>query len=426
MKAGVLLIQPELGFEATFPLGLATLATTLRARGHRVHGSDMRINVLPGTLTMHGARPDLIVIDTSIRNAHAVARVLEALPQAIPKIVIGAAAVLHPAYFIHAGAIGVVTGDPEAVVPAMIEGDVVDVAERPGLVTGKQATRDCPINPVAWVGKIPPADRHVFPARVYGGHPFRKGERRHAAIETSRGCPFNCLFCPVPARFGGNHRVRPVDDVVDEVGRLNREFEVTSLWIEDEQPLADIGHFRNLLAVLRRDFKNVELELPNGLRPDLLDDDLIDELAFSGCKRLAIGIESGSEDVRERLNRPISDDRLRQIVNRCRSKGIIAAGYFMIGLPGESYLDRAKTLTAASMLDLPYSHISVFWPFSELAHQNERLESVRALGYAMIYLNPMRALSLARHGDVSIGSLPRAVSMLKTWVGAGSTGGGGW
>jgi len=57
--------------------------------------------------------------------------------------------------------------------------------------------------------------------------PKRDLLNRHAyffinTIQTTRGCPFDCEFCSVTSLYGRTYRVRPVDDVVNEMGQMER------------------------------------------------------------------------------------------------------------------------------------------------------------------------------------------------------------
>ncbi|MBW2348516.1 MAG: cobalamin-dependent protein, partial [Deltaproteobacteria bacterium] len=43
-------------------------------------------------------------------------------------------------------------------------------------------------------------------------------------IQTSRGCPFDCDFCSVTSFYGRTYRVRPVEDVVEEIEQMGGGF----------------------------------------------------------------------------------------------------------------------------------------------------------------------------------------------------------
>ena len=209
---------------------------------------------------------------------------------------------------------------------------------------------------------LPAPDRTVFPLLRYTHAGSRPG-RVSAALETSRGCSLACTFCPVPARYGGTCRVRETAAVLDEMARLRRDYGIDSFVIEDEQPLLDRPAFEALLAGIRNRLPGVELSFPNGLRPDLLDRDLIEAMAASGTRRVALGIESPSAAVRERIGRPVDDRHLDDLLDAMRRQGMVTTGYYMAGLPEADATEPIALLGALPDPRLDYVHVSVYWPW---------------------------------------------------------------
>jgi anaerobic magnesium-protoporphyrin IX monomethyl ester cyclase len=430
MSERVLLVAPAVALEASYPLGLASLAAALRAAGADCVGLDLRLR--PDGLVRYGATPPPVaVVDTSIRSVGTVRRLVADLRRrGVRRVVaVGPAAAVAPALFLEpGGADAAVTGDAEAVVPELLAAAAGPARPVPGAwirdATGRLQSAPGGVLPA---GRLPTPDREVFPLAGYAGHGLRSG-RRYAAIEASRGCPFACTFCPVPRRPGG-HRVRPAAAVLDEMARLVTEG-VTGFFLEDEQPLADRAWLAVILEGLRRRLPGAVLELPNGVRADLLDADLLGEMAAAGVRRLAIGVESGSEGVREALGRPVTTARLLELIAAAKRRGLVVTGYFMIGLPGETRGNLLATLAAPARLPFHYAHLSVYWPWDPplegLSPEQQRLATPRLLGYLGAYASVARLRDLWEAGDLSLATLPHAVSRLGSWLAAGSRGGGGW
>ncbi|MBI5479258.1 MAG: hypothetical protein HY906_10400, partial [Deltaproteobacteria bacterium] len=77
-----------------------------------------------------------------------------------------------------------------------------------------------------------------------------------------------------------------------------------------------------------------------------------------------------------------------------------------------------------------YAHVSVYWPWDPplagATAAQRRLAAPRLLGYLGAYASAARLRELNAVGDLSWATLPRAVSRLGRWLGAGARGGGGW
>jgi radical SAM superfamily enzyme YgiQ (UPF0313 family) len=429
MSERVLLVAPEVALEATYPLGLASLAAALRAGGAECVGLDLRLRP-DGLERFGGVLPSVAVVETSIRNVGAVRRLAGELRRAgVQRVVaVGAAAAVAPRSLLRdGGPDAAVTGDAEAVVPALLAAEGAQAVPGAWVRDAAGHLHDAP-GGVLPGDRLPTPDREVFPLADYAAHGLRGG-RRYAAVEASRGCPFACTFCPVPRRPGG-HRVRPVEAVLDEMARLVTDAGVTGFFVEDEQPLADRAWLAALLRGVRHRLPGAVLELPNGVRADLLDPELLGELVAGGVRRLAIGVESGSERVRAALGRPVTTPRLLELIAAAKRRGLIVTGYFMIGLPGETRGNLVATLLAPARLPFHYAHLSVYWPWDppleDLSAEQRRLALPRLLGYVGAYASLPRLRDLWDVGDLTPATLPHAASRLGRWLSAGARGGGGW
>ena len=125
------------------------------------------------------------------------------------------------------------------------------------------------------------------------------GERM-ACFLTSRGCPFNCIFCHNSWRGTPVRGVSP-EVIIEELERLIRDYRAHYVWFLDD------NFFWKRNSALRFCELVIQKKLPvywaTSTRPDSIDDELLALAARSGCKRLAFGFESGSQRVLNVLNK---------------------------------------------------------------------------------------------------------------------------
>jgi radical SAM superfamily enzyme YgiQ (UPF0313 family) len=132
-----------------------------------------------------------------------------------------------------------------------------------------------------------------------------------ASTYTSRGCHAKCTFCYAPRAPGaqqeGRWRVRPPEDVVDEIEWLQRDFGTRFVWFNDDNfggAFADGKAHALAFAeeVLRRKLRfsfHAEFRVDSGL----LDHDSLDLLHRAGMASALLGMESGSPSVLKRFKK---------------------------------------------------------------------------------------------------------------------------
>jgi len=146
-------------------------------------------------------------------------------------------------------------------------------------------------------------------------------------VQTSRGCPYRCSFCSVHKFFGGRYRMRPVDDVMEEVQGLPRGGPL--IFVDD-----NIFGRRERAAALMERLAPLGFEWFGQASMDTLqDDDFLSLAGRSGCRLLFVGFESLSEENLSDMNKPFNKPaQAAEIVERLHRHGIGCLGAFIVGL----------------------------------------------------------------------------------------------
>lgn len=148
-------------------------------------------------------------------------------------------------------------------------------------------------------------------------------------VETSRGCTFSCDFCYVPTLFGTGYRLRPLDDVVDEIKTL----EGRQLAFADDNLVGNLDYAKNLFKQLtplkKKWFGNFSL-------PRASDSELLKLAAKSGCTRMGLGFESVSQNSLRSINKSFNKvEQYAETVKKIHDVGISIVGYFMFGFDAD-------------------------------------------------------------------------------------------
>jgi len=181
-------------------------------------------------------------------------------------------------------------------------------------------------------------------------------------IETSRGCPYNCIFCHKQT-FGRIYRTKTPKRVVDDMEHAIK-FGFKEIHIIDDAFSVEKKRVLGICKeIIERDL-DIPWSLPCGIRVDQADQELFDALHSAGCHMVAFGVESGSDRILKEIDKGI---KRKQIVNAfkfARKAGIeTLIALLMVGLPGETTKDIKATMELAKELDPDITKVSVTIPY---------------------------------------------------------------
>ncbi len=350
-------------------LGPMYIAAYAGAGGHRVrmamgNDSDSFDNVV------REFSPDLLGFSTmtgSHRWARDVAGTLKAR-HGVPNIFGGA----HPTFFpefIHEPDVDMlVRGEGEETVREILDriDTGSDFSNVPNLIVKLKdgSVRENPVRKLrSDLDDYPFPDRHLYDALE--GHLDRKVR----TVITSRGCPFHCTFCfedSLRELYKGKGkfvRMRSIAKVIEELKVLCSTTNVETVYFVDDVFGVNRRWLYEFLEVYRRE---VGLPFICLARADLVaaDTAYAQHLADGGCRAVFFGIESGNEEIRNRvLNKRLSNDQIILAAKRLHAAGIPFRTYNILGLPGETLEDAFATLRLNIAVRADYPWCSVFMPF---------------------------------------------------------------
>ena len=191
-------------------------------------------------------------------------------------------------------------------------------------------------------------DPRTYPVAPHGmiahSHPI-------APIITTRGCPYSCTYCSAPITAGKRMRYRDPKNVVDEIEMLVNDFGVKEIQIEDDNFTLNRKHCITICEeILKRGIK-VLWSLPNGVRIDKLDKEMLLLFKKAGCVSMALGIESANQRILDMIKKELNQEIVKKVVQDVADVGIETVGFFMIGFPTETKQEIENTINFA--LELP-------------------------------------------------------------------------
>jgi radical SAM superfamily enzyme YgiQ (UPF0313 family) len=363
--ARILLAHPytrySKAYSKTPPLGLGYLASLCRQDGHQVTIVDCLVrDIDPEGYKEHirQFKPDVVGISTMTvfypesREMAEIAKDLGCTvvmggphPSALPEQVLKDTKVDYA-----------IAGEGEYafrdLMRAFDSGDRSKMHDVPG-VTWRDANGTIHSNPRYTL--IKNLDELPFPAwdlmdpRTYPQIPHGTFTRRFPAapITTTRGCPFDCTFCASKVVWTRKLRRRSPANVVAEIEWLVKDFGVRELHFEDDNFTCVVKHASEICQLIIDKKIDVLWNLPNGLRIDTLNEDLLKLMKRAGCFMFGMGLESADQGVLDGAKKELDIKKVPELVRLINKVGIETQAFFIMGLPGETRSTAEKTINFA-------------------------------------------------------------------------------
>jgi len=178
-----------------------------------------------------------------------------------------------------------------------------------------------------------------------------------STLVTSRGCSYSkCAFCARAGLLYEKYRRRTVSNVIQELELLHKEFKYDTVIFFDDNFVQDedwVVEFCDNLTQKRMDFK----WYCNG-RVDTVTEKMTEKMAKAGCDTIMYGIESGSQELLDYIEKGVSIEQVKDAVEITKRSNIKTWGYFILGLPRETPESAKKTVQFAIDLGLDFAQFT--------------------------------------------------------------------
>ena len=216
--------------------------------------------------------------------------------------------------------------------------------------------------------KLPIPDRSLLNLSDYCGKIGMASVTNCISLQTTRGCPYKCLYCH--KIWSKSHVHRSGENIFEEINYYYKGGVKNFAVIDDCFNL----NIKESTALLRKIVDNkldIQLFFPNGLRGDIMTPDYIDLMREAGTRGINLSLETASPRLQKLLQKNLNLDMFKNVVGYIASKhpDIILEMATMHGFPTETEEEAMMTLDFIKdikWLHFPYIHILKIFPNTEM------------------------------------------------------------
>lgn len=365
-----------------FPLGLASISSTLRQHGHQVfclnlnnYDIEERHSRLEKILTEN--KIDVVGtggLSMTLTSVEAIFKAVRRLSPTVKAVLGGGIVTADPFQIFHyvKPDYGVLGEGEETMVELMatLESQTVFVGDIPGLIHWSDGTmvKNIERPPIPDLQALPDPDLEGFGMRDYldiqqentfDYHLTSSGTGRRLPISASRSCPYKCTFCFHP--LTQSYRKLPPEYIVDRILVLKEMYDVTFFAIYDE--LFDYKLQRIQLFCEQLLERNANIGWTCQLRVNKINLELLMLMKQAGCVWISYGFESGSDTILSSMQKKISASEIKIATELTRQAQIAIQANFLFGDPDETVETVHETVEFKNNNELHFIDWSAMIPF---------------------------------------------------------------
>ncbi|MCP4613444.1 MAG: B12-binding domain-containing radical SAM protein [Planctomycetes bacterium] len=353
------------------PIGLTYIAAYLRSKEIEANIHDSQIETKPIQEVVREYDPDIIGITCVTFLVYSTIELSKLLKTEFPdKIIIvgGIHPTIRPKDFLQEQTVDyVAVGEGEITMYEFVR--AIESGQDPASVPGIMCMRSAEIvaapqrQLIDNLDDLPAPDIDDLVQDGYQTSIDTKTGDKIAVILTSRGCPFNCIFCANQLLTKGKYRSHSIERVCNEIDNLIRKRNISQLFIMDDNFAVNKKRAKELCReFIRRGFHS-NVSWWAEARIDCVDQELLSLMRQANCRIISYGLESGNQRLLDYIEKGITLEQIREAIAQTKKAGIDIRATFILGLPTETREESLRTIKFARELGIDQVRFSLATPF---------------------------------------------------------------
>lgn len=211
-----------------------------------------------------------------------------------------------------------------------------------------------------------------FPARDSILYPEFMDFKSLGSMIVSRGCPYRCSFCSSRNFWDNKVRFRSPENIISEIKTIKANYGTQLIMFWDDSFTINRSIIeKHCRAIIDADLK---INWKTATRADLIDKDLLNLMKKSGCVKLEIGVESGSDRMKKIIHKDVTNEQIKKAFALINKSGIGSGAFFMAGFPDETIEDLGQTFQLMKEIEAAELAFNILDPMPGSADYNKCIE----------------------------------------------------
>jgi radical SAM superfamily enzyme YgiQ (UPF0313 family) len=222
---------------------------------------------------------------------------------------------------------------------------------------------------------------------------YKAGTKRFGTLMTSRGCPYNCIFCSSSLQFGKVWRGHSTERVMTELRRLVFDYGIHEIEFLDDTFTLNMKRAVEIAKNIKAE--NLDIKWSGSARVNLFNEEIAKAMKDSGAHTIYFGIESGNQNTLDFIGKGIKLQQAVDSVRKGNEAGLHTLGSFIIGFPDDTVYEVKNTIKFSKKVKVKIAQFTIATPYPgtrlwQLAKSQNLIKTTNWRKYTT--LNPVMSL----------------------------------
>lgn len=187
---------------------------------------------------------------------------------------------------------------------------------------------------------------------------FKDRLGKFASTRTSISCPFSCSYCEYP-QHAGKYQTVSIEAIERELDSIENTGKVRSVGFIDDTFNVPPQRFKDILKLIIKN--KYQFKWHSFFRCQFADNETVELMKESGCEGVYLGIESGSQEILENMNKNVTVDQYKRGIELLKKHNISFQTSFLIGFPGETENTVEETINFIKECEPPFFNMHLWY-----------------------------------------------------------------